>query len=192
MLHALLALVSALPGAHELSPAPPPEGASPAHTWGSIEVHGSFLSDVADRSQIQNTFGYGLQVGHRWRRWGVFIRAEQNLWLASELSRDLEMGAANVGAGVDVVYYEGRMRSALSVGASVLLFETAFDEAGRTGFFVDLRPTGFRWPVGRNATIEWDPLTFTLVAPVLSGIPLLMLEYRTALSVEFRLGGGSP
>ena len=153
------------------------------------EGHGSFFSDVGDRSVIQNTFGYGFQAGHRWGTWRLFIRAEHNLWLASEFSRDLNLGALNLGVGVEHLYFDERVRAMLAIGPSVLLFNTEIDQAGSTGFFVDVRPAGLRWPLADGLIVQWDPLTLTIVAPVLTGIPLVMLEYRTAIAIEFDLVG---
>ena len=158
----------------------------PVHGWyAQAEAHGSFFSDVGDRSVIQNTFGYGVQGGYRWDDWGAFARMEHNIWLASEFSRDLNRGAFNIGVGVEHLYFSRRMRASLALGPSVLLFNTEIDNAGTTGFFVDLRPAALRWEVADGFVIQWDPITLTIVAPVLSGIPLVMLEYRTALAVEF-------
>ena len=154
-------------------------------SYAAVEGHGSFLSNVADRTQIQNTFGYALQFGYRLGDWGVSFRLEHNLWIASEINRALEQGALNIGIAGELLYFDRRVRAMIALGPSILLFDTGIDEAGEVGLFVDARPVGLRWQVRDGLIVQWDPLTFTLVAPVLSGIPLVMLEYRTAVSVEF-------
>lgn len=152
------------------------------------QLHGSFLSDVADRSQIQNTFGYAGQLGYRWDTWGLFGRIEHNLWIASEFSRSVETGAFNIGIGGEYLFFRKRMRASVAFGPSVLLFSTGIDDPGSVGVYLDVRPSGIRWALSENVLVQWDPLTFSVVAPVLSGIPLVMLEYRTALSFAFDWG----
>ena len=96
-------------------------------------------------------------------------------------------GAFNIGLGGEYLYFARRMRTALYIGPSVLLFDTGIDEAGTTGIYLDVRPTGIRWRLHDQVLVQFDPLTFTIVAPSLSGIPLVVIEYRTALAVEFSL-----
>ena len=53
--------------------------------------------------------------------------------------------------------------------------------------FVDVRPVALRWRFHDRVTLQVDPLTFTVVAPVLERIPLVLVEYRTVVGVEFDL-----
>jgi hypothetical protein len=50
--------------------------------------------------------------------------------------------------------------------------------------FLDFRPVGVRWRVGPKVTLGLEPLHFALVAPVLTGIPLLDVQYRTTVYLE--------
>ena len=100
---------------------------------------------------------------------------------------DPVQGAFNIGIGGEYLYFGRRMRSGINVGPSILLFDTGIDPAGTTGLFLDVRPAGLRWRLHDNVLIQFDPLTFTVVAPALSGIPLVVIEYRTALAFEFSL-----
>jgi hypothetical protein len=68
-----------------------------------------------------------------------------------------------------------------------LTIPTDVDSAGSLGFFVDLRPLGLRFAVGSGLLFGIDPLSFTLLMPELSGIPLVELEYRTAVYLEHAL-----
>jgi hypothetical protein len=69
----------------------------------------------------------------------------------------------------------------------VLLFDTGLDRRGNVGLYFELRPLGVRWSRPR-ATVVLDPLTFAVVAPVLTNIPLVQIQYRTVLQIE--IGGG--
>jgi hypothetical protein len=152
-----------------------------------FELHASFLSDASDRSLLQDTFGYAGRIGWRWDSFGIFLQGEQNLWDTREFERSIVQGALNLGLGAELLYFEQRARSSVAFGPSILLFDSGLDDAGSTGIFVDVRPVGLRWQFSDRVGLQVDPLTFTVVAPVLEGIPLVMVEYRTVLGLEFDL-----
>ena len=162
-------------------PAPAPRPA----LFAAVELHGSLLSDVPNRSLAAATAGYGLRGGLRGSRWGAFLQVEQNAWRGVEAAQGFDPGVLNVALGGELQFAEGRCRTALALGTSTLLFRTALDAPGATGLFVDVRPVGLRWSLPRGFVLQFDPLTAAIVAPVLGGIPLVQLEYRTLLSVEW-------
>jgi len=149
--------------------------------------HLSFLSDASDRSMLGNTFGYSVSGGYRRGGWGIFARAEHNLWMTVELNRSVTMGAFNLALGAERLYFGDRVRTSLAAGPSILLFDTKLDQPGETGLYLDIRPLGVRWPLGDRFVLILDPLSAALVAPVLGKIPLVMVEYRTTLLVELHL-----
>jgi hypothetical protein len=159
----------------------------PERPWfAQVEVHGSLLNDTADSSLIGVTFGAAVKVGHRWGRWGVFLSLEQNSWLSADFGSTLEPGAINIGVGGEVTYAGGFIRTSLAVGPSVLLWDTALDDAGSTGIFVDVRPVGLRWAVKDWLVLMFDPMSFALVAPVLSSPSVTLVQYRATFTTEFR------
>ena len=111
-------------------------------------------------------------------------------WIARTNHRaigSIVQGALNVGVGGELLYFEQRARASVAVGPSVLLFDSGLDDAGTTGIFVDVRPVALRWRFHDRVTLQVDPLTFTVVAPVLERIPLVLVEYRTVVGLEFDL-----
>lgn len=150
------------------------------------ELHYSILTDLSERSTLAPTFGYALKGGYRWGRWGIFGQFEHNMWLATELNKEVVLGAFNVGIGAEVSYFNGRARTSLAFGPSILAFDTAIDEAGNVGIFLDIRPIGVKWDIKDHFRIGLDPLSYAMVAPVLDGIPLVQIEYRTTLWFEGR------
>ncbi|MBM4378811.1 MAG: hypothetical protein FJ086_05845 [Deltaproteobacteria bacterium] len=169
------------------SPSPAPEAASeaPRSLFLAAELHGSLLSDTPNRSLAAATAGYGLRAGLRGARWGAFLQVEQNAWRGVEVATAWDAGTFNAALGGELRFAEGRCRTALALGTSTLLFRTPLDPPGSTGLFLDLRPVGLRWQLTRGFTLQFDPLTVAAAAPVLGGIPLIQLEYRTLLSVEW-------
>ena len=124
--------------------------------------------------------------GYRWARdWGAYFQIEHNLWTETELESTVRQGVLNLGAGGERLYFLRRMRAAAALGPSILLYDTALDDAGTTGLFFDVRPTGVRWPLGNRLLLVLDPLTFTVVLPVLGGIPLVQIQHRTVLALEY-------
>ncbi len=151
-----------------------------------LELHYSILTDLSDRSTLAPSFGYALKGGYRWGRWGAFLQFEQNLWVATELDKEVVQGAFNIGVGGEVSYFKGRARTSLAVGPSILAFNTQLDSAGGVGMFLDLRPIGIKWDVKKHFRLGLDPLSFAMVAPVLDGIPLVQIQYRTTFWMEGR------
>ncbi|MCP4602467.1 MAG: hypothetical protein GY847_18455 [Proteobacteria bacterium] len=152
--------------------------------FASVDGHISILSDLADWSLLAGTFGYGIRGGYRWKSWGVFGQFEHNMWVATEQNTEVVQGAFNIGVGADFVYANGFVRTSLALGPSILAFDTVLDDAGNTGLFIDLRPVGLRWAVHEYLVLGLDPITFALVAPVLGGIPLIYVQYRTGIYLE--------
>jgi len=162
---------------------------TPDGAFAALEGHLSFFTDEKERSIVANTFGYALRLGYRWGghgwgAWGVFLHIEHNLWLAFEYETSVENGVVNLGVGAEIVYAHGLVRSSVALGPSILAFDTLIDERGEVGVFLDARPLGLRWAFGDHLALGLDPIGVALVAPVLSGIPLVQVEYRTLLYVE--------
>lgn len=175
--HALIALLFALP-------------AQAGEIFAAGELHGSLLSDAPDAAVLQSTFGGGVRGGYRWDSgWGAFLHVEQNYWFAAESSGEFVDGAWNIGLGGEYVYADGFVHTALAIGPSILAFDTVLDQAGSTGLYIEARPVGLRWSLYEpdddfELLLGLDPIHFALVAPVIDGIPLILIEYRTALYVE--------
>ncbi len=151
------------------------------------EGHLSLLSDTPDSSVFAASRGGAFRVGYRWSHWGAFFHAGQNRWLTSETDQMLTLGVANVGIGGEYHFFDDRVRASVTTGTSTLLFETALHEVGYTGYFLDLRPGGIRWFPLDWLVLEFHPMSFTVMAPVLVHPRLVHLEYRTAFIMEFRL-----
>jgi len=150
----------------------------------TIGIHLSFLSDVRNRSNVLPTFGYAVDVGHRWNDKAFFVHIEHNLWMSTELKRKVELGALSIAPGFDAIYADGFVHTSVALGPSILLFSTPLDDAGSVGVFFELRPVGLRWKANQHVALQLDPLSFAVVGPVLDGIPLIQLEYRTSFTTE--------
>lgn len=150
------------------------------------ELHYSILTELSERSTIAPAFGYALKGGYRWGRWGLFGQFEHNMWVATELDKEVVLGAFNIGIGFEASYFNGRARTSVAFGPSILAFDTALDERGNVGMFLDIRPIGIKWDIKRHFRLGLDPLSYAMVAPVLDGIALVQIQYRTTFWMEGR------
>lgn len=151
-----------------------------------VEGHGALLSGAQRQPLVDPSLGWGVRLGLGARDgWGVFAQLEQNIWIPTQSLTPFP-GVLNAGLGVERRFAGGLMRSSLAVGTSTLLFDTALDQVGDTGLYLDVRPLGLRWSPARDLVIGFDPLSLVVAAPVMTGLPLVRVQYRTTLSTEVR------
>ena len=153
--------------------------------FAQTEGHVSLLSGESQEMVPARAFGLSLKSGWGWGRWRAFVQAESTFWNEKFGDEEEIKGALNVGVGGEVLYGGGFVRTSLSAGPSILLFASDVDEGGEVGMFVDVRPAGLRWALGEGFGIGLDPISLALVMPVLSGIPLVELQYRTTVVGEY-------
>jgi hypothetical protein len=130
-------------------------------------------------------FGFSAKGGHRWHDKAVFVTLEASFWRSPLVEGGSELVmATNLGVGGEILSAGGLLRTSLAFGPSILTIPPKVDEAGKVGIFLDFRPIGCRFRLSRALMLGVDPLSFHLVVPVLSGIPLIEIEYRTSVYVE--------
>ena len=150
--------------------------------WYQLSVGGS-IYDIR-RETIVARWSPGFQVGRRFENAGYFLTLEfdQSFDFTQEVKR---LDVFHLGLGVELLFFLGHVRSSLAAGASFLRSDTDIDEKGKTGWFLDLRPTSLRWAWGKKAAIEFTPLSVDATVPVTKGIPLVLVSYFTLLTVEY-------
>ncbi len=147
-----------------------------------LDIHGTLFSGVAGRSLADWSYGAALNVSAARGRHRLGLRAEFVVWHSVESRSRIATPVFNVGVQYGILLRDFIEVSA-AIGPSVLLAGNLLDQAGSVGVFVEIRPCGFRW---RIAAVElgFDPLTFSIVAPVLGAIPLVRVQFRTVLSLR--------
>lgn len=112
---------------------------------------------------------------------------EWNPWISlQDLNGMWNTGVLNIGVGWEKQYFDARCRSAVLIGSTTLLFDTALDPAGSTGIFLELSPVSLRFPIDEAFTLRVDPGNIQIAAPVLSGIPLITMQYRHGVALEWK------
>jgi hypothetical protein len=154
------------------SPEPPRRWAIAAQAGGAISLP---------------SVDFALDAARRWRRFGVLAKVDWNRWVNTQKPPMLTRGTLNLGVGGEFWSFEGRVRTAVVTGPSILLFRTVLDKPGKTGVFVDIYPSSLYWRLARPLYLRFDPLSFHVIAPVLDSIPLVVFEYRTSVALEWRI-----
>jgi hypothetical protein len=163
--------------------------AAPATPWSwQVDVGSTLLgrSSTASTSfRVARAQALGASLDRRWGDVHFLLRGEGNGWHdeRDDGSQDFAL-AANLGLGVRIDYAAGRLRSSLAAGSSLLLVPTDVDDAPSVGAFFDIRPLAVSWPLGPDSRVGLAPLSLVVAMPVLSGIPLICLQYRTTLFLE--------
>ena len=118
---------------------------------------------------------------------GNFLsKIEWNPWISlQDLNGLWNTGVLNIGMGWEKQYFDSRCRSAVILGSTTLLFDTALDPVGSTGVFIELSPVSLRFPIDKFLTLRVDPADIQISAPVLSGIPLITMQYRHGIALEW-------
>lgn len=152
----------------------------------------ALFNDAAEYSNIAGGFGYAGRVAWRAKTdrgnsFGIFAQFERNYWMSSEIELDVVPGVLNVGAGLEYVFFGGRIRSSLASGTSTLVFDTVFHDKGTTGYFLDARPACLRWSPVDWLVVELCVINFSMMAPVVGEISIRKIEYRTILTLEVPL-----
>lgn len=142
---------------------------------GSVDVGGSLL---------EPSLHVGVEGGVFVGLPRIVVRAEWNPWISIQTRDGIQPGVLNFGAGVEFRYFEQRLATVVMVGASVLLFRSAFDEPGHVGLFLYVQPTVIRVPVGKFH-LRFAPLSMAIVAPSLEAIPLVAVQFRTSAGFEW-------
>lgn len=131
----------------------------------------------------------GLEGGVRLgESFSLLAKAEWNPWVnTQDLNSSFNTGVLNVGLGGEYRFFDDRCSTALFAGVSSLLFDTALDAAGSTGFFVEIQTLSIRWALADAWALRLAPATIHLIMPVLTGIPLMSFQYRQTLAIDWTI-----
>jgi hypothetical protein len=148
----------------------------------------SNVSESPDKRKFLRAVAPAVRGGHRWGKWGVGASAETNFFSQENLDGNRDQFAALlVGVDGEVLAASGWIRSRVGAGLAVVLKGTNLDEPGKAGFYADLKPGGFRFVVGDAMRLTFDPISLAILLPDATGIPLIDVQYRSSLSLEFGL-----
>lgn len=156
------------------------------HTpFAHLELASSFLPAIGEADATSISASYSARFGYRTpRHIDFFCVLEHDVWIGSDLAFSGLPHVLNWGGGMGVILRHAKVRSSLAAGGSTMLFDGVNAEAGTTGMFVDVRPLALRFMTGHNNVLEVVLLSFQASMPKIEGIPIIHLEFRSALTLE--------
>ena len=154
-------------------------------SWLQLDVNAMFVGEWIAQTRFMSSPTYGGRLGLSFNKRDVFLHIEHAFWGEGTGVDRADEQLLNFGIGTGHRLFKGLMRTSVTVGISVLLNKSQMAEAGSMGFYVEARPPGFRWKIGRTMYLEFSPLYFSFIAPVTESVPLVHITYRTAIAVEF-------
>ena len=153
-----------------------------------LEGGASFLSQWASAELAPSNASYGVGAGYHWDTVELGLGVEHNYWLDGvSIDPGFPDSVLNIAAEGALLSFRQRVRHAVALGTSTMLFDTALEDRGHTGLYLEAKPVGLRIPLAQGWRIEVEPLNVALMAPVLDGIPLFQLAYRTTVGVGWEL-----
>lgn len=147
----------------------------------------SYLTQILNNNEKNGGYSVGFRGGFRMGRWGGFLELSLVGWEGYEALNKSHQRSLNVGLGGEVFYFKRRMRTSLAVGVSILQTPAPPDPAGTAGAYVELVPSSYHMRLHRKIAINIAPFTLYVGVPSFEGIPLVVIQYRTTLGVEFTL-----
>ena len=146
---------------------------------------GSRSSTASTSVALARAQALGVAVDRGFGQLHLFVRGEANAWRdRRDDGTDDFVLTFDLGVGARFDYGGGRLRSSVAAGATLLAVPGDIDTAGTLGAFVDVRPLAFVWRLGPGMRLGVVPLSLTLAVPVLTGIPLVSIQYRTTIFAE--------
>jgi len=150
--------------------------------WVQMGIGGSLYD--ARRDILFGHYAPSIMGGYRFSTWGAFgtLKLDRVIDFTQNTQSISILG---FGLGVERLSFLGHVRTSITLGLSVLMSDTAIDQAGSVGWFLDIRPGALRWDINDQMTFEFTPFAFDITTPVPTGIPLLLLSYMTVVNVEY-------
>jgi hypothetical protein len=165
----------AQPGPHD-----PSKGA-----WGGyLGISGS-----ADKPALAVQLGLRRRVSTHWTfGWD----AEWNPWVTAYGPKTIRPGVFNTyGTAIlrfPLAYENFNLRTTVSLGFSDLLFDLYGAPKGSIGLYGAISPLGLEWKLSRAFLLIINPLSISIPAPQLRGIPLTYPQYRTSIGLGVLAG----
>jgi hypothetical protein len=164
------------------------------HYQGTIiqpEASVSMVTEERGDVGFLRTMGVGVRAHRQSGRWGWGGGTELNFFKTRTLTGGPDWSsAALIGLDGSMLSADGYVRSMTSLGLAILVEGTEtdgteLDEPGSVGFFWETRPVVFRFQVRDALLLAFCPLSGAILVPDPTGIPLVDVQFRTNLSVEF-------
>jgi MYXO-CTERM domain-containing protein len=171
-------------------PASALQGESNAGTHGKIDKAGAFFGRVAGGASYDSA-ALSAGLGLRWqfaKYWMLGFDGEWNPYVAVTPA-EVRRGSANAYASLirrfQLRYASINIRTTVSAGASMLLFDLVGADRYSVGPYFGVSFLGVEWKAARGFYVTVDPTYIAIPIPSVVGIPFMYSQYRFLLGVEF-------
>ncbi len=148
----------------------------------------SILTDCMDSSFFAETLAGSVTIGYGITPNLTFmLRLEQNVWHSEEYSDNWYSGVFDIGLGLDYQVFSPYVHMAAFLGPCILTYDTAFDDAGTTGFFFEFIPIELHWDFADHWKLIVSILSVHVDAPVVHEPELKYIQYRTTVGFAYVL-----
>ena len=118
---------------------------------------------------------------------GGFAELQYVGWTGYSREQKDAQASYNFGLGFEYLYFDNRLRTSLSLGMSILGTEAVPDPPGVVGLYVELVPSSYVFRPWKHMNLIVTPLSLYVGMPSLEGIPLVIIQYRMSVTVEFSI-----
>jgi hypothetical protein len=136
-----------------------------------------------------------IQLGLRRKvssHWTFGLDAEWNPWVSLYGPSRIRPGVASTYGTIilrfPLAYERFNLRTTVNLGASYLLFNLYGAPKGSLGLYAAASPLGIEWKVSRIFFLIVNPMSISIPAPQLRGVPLTYPQYRFSLGLGM-MGG---
>lgn len=181
-----------------------PEGKEPGRDVKTPTVEQ--VEKIREDKQLGSAFGFSAmlggsidhgalagQLGVRYRlseRWTIGLDGEFNPWI-STAPWSMKLGATSVMATVirrwPMKLDRVNLRTTLSLGASMLMFDVYGAPKYDIGPYGAISPLGIDYDLGGSVRLVFDPLCVAVPVPHIGLIPLYYEQFRTMIGIQ--IGG---
>jgi hypothetical protein len=121
--------------------------------------------------------------------WTLGWDAELNPWVAINGSSPVRLAVFNTYGTVicrfPLSYENFNLRTTLNVGTSTMLINLYGADRGTTGVYGGFSPLGLEWKASKSYYIIFNPLSYAIPIPQLTGVPLTYPQYRVTIGLEW-------
>lgn len=147
-----------------------------------LELNSALLGTMVGGDNGYGTGSLATRIGAKKGQFYLFVFAEYGFFGNPAYGDDISNTLLNTGGGASIQYFDKKMSAMLCLGPSILLTKSFQNNPGTTGIFAEIRPAGFHFQLAK-ISFQIYPITLAWIMPIMQNIPLIYIQYRTAISI---------
>jgi hypothetical protein len=151
---------------------------------------GAYLGTSASVDKPALAFQLGLRLKVS-KHWTFGVDGERNPWVDTN-GYKVKPGVTNYYGTVilrfPLAYENFNLRTTVNLGVSILQMDLYGAPKGSVGLYAAISPLGVEWKLSRLFFLIINPLSISVPAPQLNGVPLTYPQYRFSLGLGILTG----